>query len=405
MNTVFEGLKVLDFSRVMAAPIATEYLAAHGATVIRIESSKSPDPLRISMPYFLREPGINRSGYFNAFNANKLSLGIDLDHPKSKNLIHRLVKWCDIGVENFVPGTLQRKKLGYLELSEIKPDLILLSSSSQGNTGPLAHVSGYGYSLNALCGFTNLTGWDDRNPCNPFGAFTDYIAPYVSSIALIAALEYRRQTGKGQHIDVSQYECGVDLLAPIFLDYFINNHEPIRSGNCNNYCVPHGAYQCKGDDKWCVISIESEKDWFNICQILSKGNLINDERFNTFEKRKKHEDTLDRIVGDWTSTKTAEEIISALQEAGIASGKCLNPEEIFNDPQLRHRGHFVKLDCPDIGSQSYEMPAFRLSLTPAKLNIAAPRLGQHSEYICREILEIPEDEFINLLFEGVIEVS
>ena len=398
----FDGLKVLDFSRVIAGPLATEYLAQLGATVVRAESSESLDTLRISAPYKESKVGVDRSGYFAAYNANKYSMSLNLRHSEATGVVKRLVEWCDVVVENFKPGTMQKFGLAYQELSKIKPDLIMLSTSNQGQTGRQATTPGYGFTLCALGGLTNLTGWSDRGPCHPFGALSDFTTPWLSLTALIAALEHRRRTGKGQFIDVSQYECGLFPLSPVLLDYTLNGHEVSRQGNRSSDAAPHGAYPCRGEDSWCAIAVESEPEWLAFCRAVGKPELATDARFCSLEKRKANEDELDNIVADWTGQRTAREVMEILQREGVAAGVVQSAADLFDDPQLKHRKHFQVLEHPEIGHHSYEMPAFRLSQTPLRLRTAAPCLGQHNEYVCKELLGMSDDEFVRLLNNGVL---
>jgi crotonobetainyl-CoA:carnitine CoA-transferase CaiB-like acyl-CoA transferase len=399
---VFEGLRILDFSRIIAGPLATEYFALHGATVVKVESEHSPG-LRTMLPYKDRKPGLNRSGYFANYNANKMSLALNIKHPRAKDIINRLVRWCDVIVENFAPGVMEKRGWSYYELRKIKPDLIMLSSSNQGQTGPHRSFTGFGYTLTALSGYTNITGWDDRPPSHPFGAVSDFLGAYLSVVALIAAIDYRKRTGKGHYLDISQYECGLYPLSPLLLDYFVNNQEFSRAGNRDPYAAPHGAYPCQGEDCWCAISVETEEEWESFCRVIGKPEMANDSRFCTLEKRLKNQEDLDALVADWSKNRPAEEIMRLLQQAGVSAGVIKNPAEIFEDPGLRGRGHFQKIEHPEIGCHSYQMPPFHLSLTPAQLKSPAPCLGEHTEYVCRELLGIPDDEFIQLLQEGVFE--
>ncbi len=402
-DKALQGLKVLDFSRVIAGPLLTQNLAIHGATVVKVESVKALDTLRVSAPYKDNVIGINRSAYFTWYNADKYSLSLDLRYPKAQMLVRRLVLWCDVIVENFGPETSEKFGLTYEKLSAIKPNLIMLSSSNQGQTGPAAHSTGYGFTLAALSGFTGLTGWGDREPCQPFGAITDFVAPYLGGTALLGALEYRRRTGKGLHLDISQYESAVYLLSPVMLGYTANGHEFQRMGNRSDYAVPHGAFPCLGKDRWCVIASETEAEWQALCKAMGKPELAQDPRFSSFENRKRNEDELEKILSEWTKSTTAEEVVTVLQGAGIRAGVVQNPAELFEDPQLEHRGHYQVLEHPEIGKHHYEMPAYRLSLTPGKLSQAAPLLGQDTEYVCKKFLGMSDSEFVELLNTGVFE--
>lgn len=399
----FDGLNVLDFTRVIAGPLLTQTLGIHGATVVRVESNRFLDRLRISAPYKDRKMGVNRSGYFSAFNANKYSITLDLNHPKAAEIVKRLVLWCDVVVENFVPGSMEKRGLDYDDLRKIKPDIIMLSTSNQGRGGPYSRWGGFGYTLMALTGVTNLTGWPDRVCSHPFGALSDMICPCLAGTALIGALEYRRRTGKGQHLDMSQYEGTLFYLSPIIAAYASNGVEFGRMGNRSPYAAPHGCYPCKGEDRWCVIAIESDEEWSAFCTIMGKPELANDARFFCLERRKENESEMDEIVTEWTRDKTAEEVMTVLQDAGIAAGAVQNPADIFEDSQLKHREHFQMLAHPEMGNHNYEMPPFRLSLTPAELTKPAPCLGQDNEYVCTKLLGIKDEEFIQLLEEGVFE--
>jgi len=403
VSQAFEGLKVLDFSRVIAGPMASEYLALHGATVVRIESIHSPDVLRIALPYKERIPGINRSGYFSIYNANKLSMALDLGHPKAKDVVRRLVLWCDVVVENFIPGTMEKWKLSYSDLRKIRPDIIMLSSSNQGQGGPYSKFTGYGFTLVALSGYTNLTGWPDRLPCHPFGAVTDFAAGYLGSIAIIGALNYRRRTGKGQYLDISQYECGVYMLAPLILAYCTKGKEAGRVGNSGQYAAPHGAYPCKGNDRWCVIAVENDEQWQTFCAVMGNAEMARDSRFCTIEKRLENEEDLNAVVTGWSQMKTAEEVMELLQKGGVPAGVVSTPADLHDDPQLAYRQHFRELKHPEIGYHKYQAPPFRFSGAPTRFTSAAPCLGEHTEYVCTKLLGMRDEEFVQLLEEGALE--
>ena len=402
-HKVFEGLKVLDFGRIITGSLVSEYLAMHGATVVKVESFRVPDRLRFSTPYKDRRGGLNRSGYFSLYNANKFSLVLDLDHARAKDMVKRLVLWCDVLVENLAPGAMEKRGFGYEDVKRMKPDIIMLSASNMGRSGPFSSFRGFGYTLMALTGFTSLTGWPDRVPSHPFGALADFIAPCLATIVLIGALEYRRRTGKGQYLDVSQYECSLLLLSPVLLDYIINGRELSRKGNRCPHAAPHGAYPCKGEDRWCVIAVESEEEWLAFCNLIGKPEMARDARFCDLRRRKENETELDETIALWTKGKSAEEIMDMLQGAGLTAGVVQNPADIFQDPQLIFRNHFQMLEHPEMGYHNYEMPPFRLSSTPAKLNRPAPCIGQDNEYVCRQLLCMEDDEFISLLNEGVFE--
>ena len=254
-TTALEGIRIADFSWFAAGPLTTRILSDFGAIVIKLESVEIPDGLRTTPPYKDDIPGLNRSAYFANYNCNKLSISINLRNPDGKRLAERLVMWADVVVENFTPGVMDRLGLGYSHLKQLKPELIMLSTSNQGQTGPYAHLSGMGTQLTSFAGLSNLTGWPDRSPTAPYGAYTDVTAAVSGAIAIMAALDYRRRTGKGQYLDVSQLESGVSLLATSLLDCVVNHRNTIRSGNHDPDAAPHGVFPCRGNDRWCAIAI------------------------------------------------------------------------------------------------------------------------------------------------------
>lgn len=398
-----EGIKIADFSWVGVGPWIAKYLADHGAETIRIESHTRPELLRTAPPYKDNIPGINRSGYFALFNSNKYSMSLNLNHPRGVEVARRLINWSDIVIESFGPGRMKKWGLGYEDIKKIKPDIIMLSTTQQGQTGPHADHPGFGTQLVSLAGFTYITGWPDRDPASIYGAYTDTIAPRFGAAALLAALDYRRRTGKGQYLDLSQYEAGIQFLTPLFLDYFVNGRIAERRGNRSPSAAPQGAYPCRGDERWCAIAVCTDKEWEAFCRAVGDPPWTQDLRFVTFLGRKENEDELDRLVAEWTINFSAEEAMTKLQAAGIAAGVVQNCQDIHGDLQLKHRYYFRELVHPEIGRHSYNSHAFKLSLTPCEIRMPAPCLGQHTEYVCTTILGMTDEEFVGLLTQGVLE--
>ncbi|MFC1909138.1 CaiB/BaiF CoA transferase family protein [Chloroflexota bacterium] len=400
MSGAFDGLKVADFSWAIAGPLVTRYLADHGAMVIRVESSGRPCLQRISAPYKDGIPGINRSGYFAFFNANKYSIDLNLNNAKGMEVAKRLVAWADVVVENFSPGRMEAWGLGYDDLKSIKPDIIMLRSSNQGQSGPHANYSSTGVPLIGLAGFPPFIGWPDRTPLPIPVAYTDMVSPRFATAALIAALDYRRRTGKGQYIDISQFETGIQFLTPAVLDYVVNGREGERRGNASLYAAPHGAYRCQGDDRWCAIAVFTDEEWKSFCKAISNPPWTENPKFSTLRDRKENEDELNRLVEEYTINFTAEEVMTAMQSAGVAAGVIEDSSDLLADPQLKHRGYFLKLTHHEIGPMSSLSQSFRLSKTPAEAQMPAPCLGEHTDYVRTEILGISDEEFVELLQAG-----
>ena len=396
MKQVFQGIKVVDFGLSGVGPLAALYLGNFGATVVRVESRRSPDPLRTIPPFKDNVVDVDRAGQFAILNANKYSITLNLDSPHGVGVAKRLIAWADIVCEGWVTGSLGKRGLGLEELKKVNPDLIILSTSSEGRSGPRARAKGYGFHLVAGAGFTQLTGWPDRTPVPPFFAYTDFICARFAANALIAALLYRQRTGKAQYLDVSQLEASLQMLAPIVLDHSVNKRVPKRDGNRSDCMAPHGIYRCRGDDEWCAIGVFSDKEWDGFCQVLGSPAWTEDPKFATLPDRKRNEDELNRLVEEWTINCRAQEVMEVMQKAGVPAGVVLKPGEVHNDPQIKHHGYFTKLNHPVMGECAYDGLPFKLSKSPAKLHTPAPLLGEHTEYICTEILDMTDEEFAQL---------
>jgi crotonobetainyl-CoA:carnitine CoA-transferase CaiB-like acyl-CoA transferase len=397
-----EGVKVVDFTWYVAGPQITRALAMYGAEVIKIEGRTRLDVQRITPPHKDDVLGVNRGGFFNQVNVSKFSLALNLGHPKGIEVVKKFIARADIAVENFAGGVLEKLGLGYEELKKVKPDIILLSSSMQGQTGRHANHPGFGMHLTSLSGFNHITGWFDRDPAS-LGVYTDFIGPRFGIIAILAALDYRRRTGKGQYLDLSQYENGIHIMAPLVLDYGVNKRIAERMGNRYPYAVPHGAYRCRGEDRWCAIAVFADDEWASFCKVIGNPAWTGDPRFTTFTARKEHEDELDKLVESWTVNYSAEDVMRLMQEAGVPGGILETGEDLVeHDPQLMERHYFWKLEHPEVGEYYASRLPFVLSRSPYQLR-RAPLLGEHNEYVLKEMLGMSDDEIAELVIEGVIE--
>ena len=404
MIHALQGLKVADFSWYIAGPSVPMWLAHHGAEVIRIESLTRPDELRGIEPFKDGIPGINRSGCYANYNSNKYGIALNLNHLKGVEVAKKIVAWADVVVENFTPGTMERKwGLGYEGIKNVKDDIIMVSTSPLGQTGPDAQQAGFGLELVSRGGFTHFTGWPDQEAVGVGYPYTDTVTPPLAVVAIMAALDYRRRTGRGQYIDLSQHEVAVQHLAPAILDYTVNGREGGRTGNRHPHAAPHGAYRCQGDDRWCTIAVFSDEEWQAFCKVIGEPAWTKQPRFDTLLARKENEDGLDRLVENWTVNYTPEEVMHKMQAAGIAAGVVQSGKDLIEDPQLEHRHHFWYLNHPEMGTCAYDGPPFRLSETSAELHMPAPCLGEHTDYVCTQILGMSDEEFIGLLNEGVFE--
>ncbi len=404
------GLKVLDFCWVAVGPMTTKYLAEYGATVLRVESHNRPETLRRAGPFAGGQAGINRSGYFANYNANKYGLSIDMSHPRAPELVLRIAKWADVVTENFTPGTMERWGLGYDELSAVNPGIILFSASMLGRGGPMQAQPGFGAVLSSLAGYTNIIGWPDRGPVNPYGAYTDFVCPKFAVAAILAAVDRQRRTGAGTHLDMSQLEASLHFGGPMLLDCAVNGREPELVGNRHPAAAPHGAYPCAPDangesDRWIAIAVFTDGQWAALRDLMAADGIADaaSGEFRTFRVRKAHEDKLDGIIAGWTSRHDRHALMQRLQSAGIPAGVVNDTRDLFDDAQLQHRNHFTWLNHPEMGDYATDYSETRLSDTPGRLNRPAPLLGQDTRQALTEIVGLTESEYESLAAGGVLE--
>lgn len=399
-----EGIRVADFSWYGAGPICAAVLAHHGAQVIKVESETRPDGLRTAQPIAEGKTGYNVSGYFNNFNANKLSVTLNLKDPKAREVALRLVAVSDIAIENYTPATFDGWNFTYETFRQAKPDIIYLRAPMQGLWGPHRDFAGFGAIMTPFAGMSFLSGFPHRPPIGLGTNYTDYVInPGQEVVAIMAALHYRNRTGKGQFIEVAQIESAVAVLGPAIMDYTVNGRLQERMGNRHPYASPHGAFRCQGNDRWIAIAVFNDQEWQGLCQAMGNPEWCRDQQFATLMGRKEHEDELERLLEGWTSNYEAEEVMERLQAAGVPAGVVQNAQDVLeNDPHLKVRGYYVYLDHPEAGHTAYDGPGFRLHETPGRLDKAAPCLGEHTHYVLRDILGMGEDEITQLVMDKVL---
>lgn len=402
-NLPLSDVKILDFMWAIAGPASTRMLADYGATVVRVESTHRFDATRTVGPFHDGRPGAEASGLFFNMNAGKRMLTLDLSKKEAREIALDLVRWADVVAESFSPKAMRAWSLDYESLRKVKPDLIMLSTCLMGQTGPMAQFAGFGNLAAAVVGFANLAGWLDRPPAGPFGAYTDYIAPWFNASAVLAALEYKRRTGQGQHIDLSQAEAALHFLGPALLDYAVNGRVHHRNGNRDGNYAPHGVYPAAGVDRWIAIAVTNEEQWRSLCTAMSRSDLLRDVRFATMADRLTHQDTLDEQIAVWTKDKDLLQLEATLQERGVPTSAVRTIHELAADPQLRHRGHFVQLTHPTQGTTTVEGSRFRLSRTPARVEGAAATVGRDNQYILETLLGYSEERITKLAAAGVLE--
>ena len=385
---VLDGLKVLDLTWSIAGPYVGRGLADFGATVVKVESRHRVDVTRTVSPL---HPGndqhpLEGSGLFSNSNAGKLGIELDLRVAAARDILWDLIRWADVVVESFSAGAFSRMGFGYERLREVNPDVILLSSCLPGQTGTL-ELPGYGNLSSAMFGFHFTTRWPDRGAAGPFGAYTDTVSPRFALAGLLAAIDHRRRTGEGQHLDISQAEASLHLLAPALLDVEVNGREFEPLGNADLQLAPHGVYPTAGDDEWVAIVVQSDDEWCRLAAELARPDLADLGAAERIERR----DELDAAVAGWTAGLTREAVQDRLQGMGIAAHRVQNSSECLADPQLHHRGHYVEPDHPLLGPLPVEGPRYRLSATPGQVRGHGPTYGQHTFEVLTEILGYDAD--------------
>jgi crotonobetainyl-CoA:carnitine CoA-transferase CaiB-like acyl-CoA transferase len=396
------GVRVLDFCWVWAGPFCTAQLARLGAEVIRIETARHPCVTRLFVPAE-GQPGLNRCGCYNEKNQNKLSVQLNLEKPRAIEIVRQLVRHCDIAAENFAPGVVDRLGVGYQSLRAARPDLIMISLSGYGQTGPFRNFVSYGPIVAAHGGMHTLTTYPGDRPRNLGVGYGDPVVGIFGAWLLNAALIHRQRTGQGQYIDLSNLEAMEMLMPEALLEYAMNRRDLSAMGNRDRYMAPHNCYKASGDaEQWVTIAAGSEEEWRALCEVMGQPSLARDPRFADVAARKRNEDELDRIIAAWTSTRDRWEITEMLQRAGVAAMPTYSNKDLAHDRHMRERGFLVDLDHPEVGVRTYTGVPWTMSVTPCKLHRAAPCLGQDTDDVLRRLLNYTPEQIEELRRTEVI---
>jgi crotonobetainyl-CoA:carnitine CoA-transferase CaiB-like acyl-CoA transferase len=391
------GVRVLDFTWVWAGPYCTMQLAHFGAEVIRVETSKRVCPSRLVGPFPDQQPGINRAGYFNQYNQGKRSIALDLSKPEAIQLVYELIKHTDVVTENFAAGVMERLGLGYEKLRTIKPDLIMISMSAFGQTGPFRGFIGYGPPAAALSGLFFTTGYAGGEPCEIGISYPDPNAGVFGALAIMAALTHRTITSEGQYIDQSQWETVLVEMPEGLLELAMTGREPECRGNHDTVMAPHDCYKAAGDsEKWVSIAVRTEAEWRALCQAMGKPELADDPRFKTAELRKRNETSLDQTVTSWTSERDRWDVTRLLQDAGVAAFPSMSSKDLTDDPHLHTRNYLVQLEHPEVGRRIHAGIPWKMSETPCHVKAPAPLLGADTKSVLTTLLKLTERELERL---------
>ena len=383
-NRILNGVRILAFTTGYAGPYAGRLLAGYGAEVIKIESRKGGlDTFR----HYGQYKDINAAPRFIECNLGIRSLAINLKHPTGVRLVKELAGKSDAILENFRPKVLEKLGLGDDELMTINPKLVILKLPGFGSTGPKSGYGTWGFNLTAFSGMTYLWNHPEQDrPVGSQGVYPDHLGFIMGPIMMVAALLHSRRTGKGVSIDVAQVEATAYTLGVSYLETALNGRNREPKGNRSPVAAPHGVYRCQGEDRWCAISVRSDDEWRNFCQVIAREELLQDLRFSERRARLKNSPALDVIVEKWTQSRKAEEIVAQLQSAGVPAGILQTGADLLKDPQLRHRGYFARFSDSLIGPFEISRSGLLFKgMFEEPLKLPA-NLGADNEQILNEIL-------------------
>ena len=388
------GVRVVDFTWIVAGPQATRILADLGAEVVKVESASYLDSLRSSTSANVDQPSTNVSGMFNNFNRNKLGVTINLHHPGGREIAERLIARADVLTENYSPGAFERMGFGLERLRELNPNLIYMSLSGFGHKGRDRSYVTWGPTAQAVSGLTYLSGLPDQPPAGWGYSYLDHSAGYYGAIAVLMALRRRAQGAGGQRIDLAQVETGMVMCGVQMLDYQVNGRHSERIGNRLQYpaTAPHGAYRCTGDNRWIAIAAENDEQWLAFCDVLGAKQLPEDPRFATNEGRVAEQDALDAALTELTRGWDARELMYALQARRVPAGLAQTTEDkTEHDPQLAARGFYPWAPSPELGDHRFEGLPFHFRGLRWELRRGAPVLGEHTGQVLSDLGCTPEE--------------
>jgi len=396
-----DGVRILDFTWVVAGPYATRMLADLGAEIIKVQSHVTS-----------RGSDANGAAAFSTFNRNKYGVTLNMRKPEAVEIARRLARVSDVVVDNFSARVMNSWGLDYESLKVLKPDIIAVSMSGLGHSGPWRDHVSYGPTLQALTGMTHLMGFPGRAPQGFGYSYADHAGGVTGAIAILAALEHRAKTGEGQWLDIGQLEAMTALMGPVFLDYSVNGVVPQPSGNRlpSRLAAPYGAYRCRDDasgklslpDRWVAIGVTTDGEWQALLKAMGGPDWAKDPRFASPELRHENADELDRRVEAWTRERDPFEATAILQAAGVPAGVVQNAEDLARDPQLMHLDYWWEAERASMAPNRFDAYPARLSETPARLWGPAPWLGEHNDYVYGELLGMSQEEIRRLGEEEVL---
>ncbi|MFO7963235.1 MAG: CoA transferase [Desulfobacterales bacterium] len=412
-----EGIRVIEITVVFAGPYAGQVLADLGAEVIRVESLQRyapitrgfvPRPTRefvaaqgtIGGGYPNRDPGErpwNRFPVFNATARNKMSCTMDLSRSRGVEMFKRLIAVADVFVENNSAGVVNKLGIGYSELKKIKPDLIMLSAPGYGESGPYAHYLSYGSQIQAMSGFNWLRGYPDSDPTTTTSVvWMDPLSGMTMAFAVLMALHHRDKTGEGQFIEFAQIENMIHHTGDALMRFAMNKEVQKTIGNRHPSAAPHGVYRCKGENRWIAISVFNDDQWRGLCRVMGDPDWALSEKFSDDLSRLQHQDELDAHVASWTLGLDNYELMHRLQQEGVPAGPLMDERDVHQDPHVNDRKWFQEVTQEEVGTHSHPGEFCRMSKTPLSIRKPPCRLGEHNEYVYKDLIGVTDQEYAEL---------
>jgi crotonobetainyl-CoA:carnitine CoA-transferase CaiB-like acyl-CoA transferase len=398
----FDGLKVADFSWIGVGPITAKSLADHGATVIRVESNKRLDALRLNPPFKDGDFNIDKSQFFGTFNTSKQGIDIDLKSEGGMDVARRLIEWADVVIDSFTPGAMARLGLGPEDVARVNPGAITVTTSLLGGGGPLSSMAGYGYHAAALAGFYEVVGWGDLPPDGPWFAYTDTIAPRFLATTVMAAIDRRRRTGEGAHIELAQLETGLQFLAPEVLDFQVSGTVATRDGNHDPDVAPQGMFPCLGDDRWCAITVADDEAWATLRALLGEPEWSLNPAFVAVDGRLAAQSEIESHLAAWTQDQDPYELVRRLTAVGIAAGVAQRSSDLLADPQYAHRSFYRRHDHSVMGNVAYAGHQYRIEGYDHGPRFAAPAIGEHTFEVLADVLAFSPQEIGDIAASGAL---
>ena len=395
-----QGYRVINFGWVFAGPYLSSMLGDLGAEVIKVETRSRVDSMRLSPDNLDRDP--DRDPWFHSGVRNQLSITIDMAKPQAIPVLKNLIRISDVVVENFSPRVMKAHGLDYESLVEVKPNIVMISLPAAGQYGPLRDAQTYGPSLTGLAGVDSMVGYYGERVLGLQQAYADINSSLHGAFSVLAALYYRKRTGKGQHIDMAQMEAVISIAGEAVLEYTMNGRVLGTLGNRHPTICPHNNYRCKGEDKWVSIAVKTDEEWKAFCQAIGNPPWTEDQRFADRFARLRNQEELDKLISAWTINYDYYEISELLQNVGVAAAPCLDTEGRFFDPHLQARQTYMEVEHPATGVDWVANSAWRLSENPTEIHHRSPLFGEHNSYVFKELLGMTDSEIAQLETDKVI---